>query len=711
MEDDGVDVFNEFSGDVAGSVVQAGTIQQVVLSSRPLPVPRQLPPAVHDFAGRDGHLGKLDVLLPAERDVPAGVTIAVVDGTAGVGKTALVVRWAHRVQDRFPDGTLFADLRGHGPSRPVDPALVLAAFLHALGVADRGMPADLDGQASLYRSLLSGRRVLVVLDNAAASSQVRPLLPAAPGCFTVVTSRTALTGLVVAQAAHRITLDLFSSDEAETLVRRVIGDRRADAEPDAVAALVEGCARLPLALRIATTRIAARPHVRVADVVADITEEQDRLDALSDTGDDHSAVRTVFDWSYMRLPDELARTFRRLGLHPGAEPDVHATAALTGHTPRTARRHLEALADLNLVEPLARGRYRLHDLLRAYAAHRAASDETAEERRRCTAALITWYAQAATVADRLVFAGTAVLELDLGPPVLPVPLKDRARASEWLADEHATLLAAQRQAAELEMHRHVIALAGAARFLMLRQRVLWTARLAAETLGLAAAVASADRASEAFLLMRRGDSYQQLGRWQDSDADLRRELAVAREIGDPVRHREALTGLGRNRKLQHRYAEAWDCYQQALAPAREAGVFAEAIVQCNLSQISVGLGKFGQALRHAERELELRRLVGSAHGEAYALHDVAVAWQGLRDHGRAVEFCREAVARYRELPATERDLAVVLTTLAKSLEQQGDPVGAGGSLSEAVAIFTALGDPQAEVVRRRLGDLRSRRPP
>ncbi|NUT94427.1 MAG: hypothetical protein HOY78_20650 [Saccharothrix sp.] len=691
----GPDVSNEVGGTVVGPVVQAGVVRNLVVGSRAahtLPTPRQLPPALPDFAGRRADLSRLDDLLPA-----AGVdatTVAAVHGTAGVGKTTLVVQWAHRVQHRhFPDGSLFADLRGHGPSRPLDPALVLAGFLRALGTPDDAIPADVDDQASLYRSLLSGRRTLVVLDNAAASRQVRPLLPATPGSLAVVTSRVALTGLAVSQAAHRVTLGLFSAAEARSLVRRVIGDDRVDAEPRAVDALVEACARLPLALRVATTRIAARPHTTVADVVADITDEEERLDALSDTGDDHSAVRTVFDWSYARLSAAHARTFRRLGLHPGTEVGHHAVAALTGLDPHTARRHLEALVDLHLVAPVSRARYRVHDLLHAYAADRAEADETPEDRRRALVAVISWYARAATVADGLLFPGTARLERDVGPTAVPVPAQDRESAAAWMTAEHTTLWAAQRKAAALSLPQHVIAFAGAARFLLLKHRTLWTTRLEAESLGIEAAVATRDRDAEALLLMRRADSHQMLGNWADSDADLHRELALAHRLGDPVRRREALTGLGRDRKLQHRYVEALEYYLEALPLARQAGAFAEAVVECNLSQISARQGRFDDAPRHAEREVVLRRLVGSPHGEAYALHDVAVASQGLGDHRRAVRFCSDAVALHRGLAGTERDLAAVLSTMAASQEAEGDTAGAAESRREATEILTGLGDP------------------
>ncbi|WP_414938319.1 NB-ARC domain-containing protein [Amycolatopsis sp. cmx-11-51] len=216
-----------------------------------------------------------------------------------------------------PDGTLHVNLRGYGPGTPVTPSETLSGFLRALGVAARTIPADLDAQAALLRSLLAGKRTLLVLDNAHSAEQIRPLLPGSAGCMVVVTSRDSLTGLVVTDAAHRLTLDLLTPPEALDLVTGILGAERAAAEPDAVGELVRLCARLPLALRVAASRAAAHPHLTVADVVADLADDHTRLDVLSEFGDERAAVRTVFDWSYRRLPPEQARLFRRLGLHPG----------------------------------------------------------------------------------------------------------------------------------------------------------------------------------------------------------------------------------------------------------------------------------------------------------------------------------------------------------------------------------------------------------
>jgi tetratricopeptide (TPR) repeat protein len=704
-------VANALPGTVTGSVVQAGTIQQVVLAQpaarEEFPVPRQLPPALRDFAGRDEQLAELDALLGAgER--PAAMVLSALDGTAGVGKTTLAVQWAHRVEHHFPDGTLFANLRGYGPSSPLNPSLVLTSFLHVLGIPEERVPAEPDAQVSLYRSLLAGRRVLVLLDNAGTAEQVRPLLPGSAGCLVLVTSRASLTGLLVAEAANQVTLDLFTPEEAHALLRGILGAERVTAEPEAVAALVEVCARLPLALRIAATRIATRRHTSVADVVADITDDRTRLDALSGSGDERSAVRCVFDWSYTQLPADRARLFRRLGLHPGVEFDVHAAAAVAEVDVTTAYRQLETLADVHLIESVGGRRYRFHDLLHAYAAHRAELDDDPDRRRAAANGLSTWYAQTAQAADKLLFPALEAIDVELTPAGIEVPLADRARALAWLNTEQANLLAVLRAATEQGAVDAALVLAGAARFLSLREPALWPVRLESETLGLSAARTSRNRAAEALLLGFRGDTFALLDRLADAEGDFGAQLVLARELDDPVRQRVALVGLGQVRLLQHRYAEARDYYRQALPLAQQAGGGRpEAVIECNCSRISARLGEFDSALSHAERELFLRRQAADRVGEAYALGDVAVAQQGLGAHETALACAEEAIALYRTLAGTGSLLAVTLETAADSLEHLGDFARAAQYLAESCTILEELADPRAEALRRRVSELTS----
>jgi hypothetical protein len=657
------------------------------------PVPRQLPSPVRDFVGRSGPLAALDTCIRT----PDAARVMTVDGAAGVGKTTLAVYWAHQVQDAFPNGTLFANLRGYGPNTPAEPACVLASFVRALGVAEERVPADVDVLIGLYRSLLAGRRMLIMLDNAASADQVRPLLPGAPGCVTLVTSRTTLAGLIITEVANRIALDLFSADESEELLHGMIGNDRFAAEPGAAGELVRLCAGLPLAVRVAASRVALRRHTSIAELVADIAPPDARLDMLSGT-DDSSAVRAVLDWSYLRLPLEPARTFRRLGLHPFPEFGVPAAAALTGLDPATVYRELDALADVHLVEPVGHKRYRIHDLLHVYAADRAMSDDTPAARDQALAATVTWYAQTAETADRLMFPAQPALPTDIGTPVHPVRLADRAQAWSWLTSECDTLLALLKYAAEHEMTVPTIALAAVMRFLAMRPRAMWSSRLAAESLGLLAAEASGDRTAEAVFRSTRADTHQMMGHWIESDIDLDRLTALAQELDAPELYCEALCGKGRNRKLQHRDAEARLYYQQALPLVRATGNrHIEAVVECNLSQISTRLGHHQDALAHARRELVIRRECGDLVGEAYALHNMAVAEQGLGNHLMAIDLGEQACALFRATTATEQFLTEVLETMAISLENNGEHARAGECRLEARTILAELGGRQTEL--------------
>ncbi|GAB3006113.1 AfsR/SARP family transcriptional regulator [Saccharothrix stipae] len=273
-------------------------------------VPAQLPVDVRGFAGREAELAELDGLLSAE----APVTISTVSGAAGVGKTALAIRWAHRVRDRFPDGQLYADLRGYGPDEPTSAADVLAGFLRSLGLDGAAIPDDLDERAARFRTLLDQRRVLILLDNARTVERVRPLLPAGSSCFTLVTSRDPLAGLVARYGAHRVCLERLSSADAVDLLRGLLGTR-ADVEPEAVAALVERCAGLPLALRVAAEVVRSRPGRALGEPAAELADRPDALDPLITDDDPRTSVRAVFSGSCQRLDHAVAKVFRRYGRH------------------------------------------------------------------------------------------------------------------------------------------------------------------------------------------------------------------------------------------------------------------------------------------------------------------------------------------------------------------------------------------------------------
>ncbi|MEU8418366.1 AfsR/SARP family transcriptional regulator [Amycolatopsis japonica] len=323
-----------------------------------VPVPAQLPAEIRDFQGREAELSELG-------RVAAVAGTAVVSGTAGVGKTALTLRWAHLARERFPDGQLYVDLGGHGPGRPVPPGAALSGFLGALGLNEREIPVGLDDQAARFRTEVAGRRLLVVLDNAGWAGQVRPLLPGTPSCVVVTTSRDSLAGLVALHGARRVGVGRLPLADAIALLRVLIGDR-ADADPRSVSALAELCARLPLALRLAAEVATAEPDTALRELVDALAEPEDRLELLEVAGDPYASVREGLSWSYRRLPIDAARVFRAAG-RAGTELDVGKTVALAGLGLRAARRALSQLAAANMLDVIAPGRYAMHDLLRDYA--------------------------------------------------------------------------------------------------------------------------------------------------------------------------------------------------------------------------------------------------------------------------------------------------------------------------------------------------------
>jgi len=318
--------------------------ETTILATGPGPVvPRQLPTLATHFTGRAAELKELDDLLDrAQAEMAGTAPISAIVGTAGAGKSALAVCWAQRVAERFPDGQLYANLRGYDPAQPMVAAEALAGFLRALGVPGQDIPPEAGERAALYRSLMAGRRILVVADNARSAEQVRPLLPAGPLCATVVTSRDALAGLVARDGARRLRLDQLPAAEALDLLRILIGER-VDADPGAAATLAELCSRLPLPLRVAAELVISRPAAPLADVAGELANQERRLDLLNADGDPQTAVRAVFSWSYQVLDAEAGRAFRLLGLNPGPLIDVRAAAALTGTTVEVARRILETL--------------------------------------------------------------------------------------------------------------------------------------------------------------------------------------------------------------------------------------------------------------------------------------------------------------------------------------------------------------------------------
>jgi Helix-turn-helix domain/NB-ARC domain len=498
---------------------------------RPRPVvPRQLPAPVAHFVGRAGELMALSRLLPKARaDTPA-LVISAIGGTAGVGKTALAVHWAHQVARRFPDGQLHVNLRGNDPGQPMSAADALAGFLRALGVPGQEIPAEADERAARYRSLLAGRRVLVLLDNAGSVEQVRPLLPGAPACVAVVTSRDALAGLVAREGARRLDLDLLPPSDAIGLLRALIG-ARVDADPGVAAELAEQCARLPLALRVAAELAAARPAVSLAGLAGELADQR-RLDLLAAGGDFRTAVRAVFSWSYRHLDAGTARAFRLAGLHPGPDLDPYAVAALTAATVEQAAGLLDALARGYLVQPARSGRFGMHDLLRAYARELVGAQDGAEERRVALTRLLDHYLHTAAMAMDALFPAEQHCRPAVPASASPTPpMPDPAAARAWLDAQRPSLVAVAVHTASHGWPGHATQLA-ATLFRYLDAGGYYTEAVTIHTCARLAAEATGDRAAEATALTSLGVVDWRLARRQQATDHLRQALALFCQAGD-----------------------------------------------------------------------------------------------------------------------------------------------------------------------------------
>ena len=682
---------NELSGHVSGAAVQAGTVHGGVHLHADVParpVPRQLPADVAGFTGREEQLAWLD-----ERAREGGVVV--VTGTAGVGKTSVVVRWAHSHLDDFPDGQLYVDLHGSSPRAPVTSGEALTGFLHSLHVHPETIPVADEDKAALYRSLTHGRRLLVVVDNAADAEQVRPLLPAVG--TVLVTSRNRLAGLVVRDGAVRLGLDVLPAVECLALLRATAGADRVDADPDGAARLAEQCAYLPLALRVAAERVAADPFTTLADLTAELAAEEDRLDLLSAEGDPSSAVRAVFSWSYRSLSDETAAAFRALGLHPTPEFSLCAVTALLDATPGRARRLAEALATAHLVQRTARDRYRLHDLLRVYAVELAADDpgRAAAIRR-----VLAWYLYAADAADRVLLPLHRRLPLP-DDRMVREQFTDRAAAMRWCEAERVNLVAAVRLAADSGEHaiaaRLPVALCS---FFDLRK--YWLDWATTFEIGRESARATGDRPAEAHLLYGLGTVHFELRQDDDAAARYREALELSRGIGDGWGVGAALAGRAYLHRRHKRLSAALDDLRESLAVREHIGDERGVAITLNrLGSVYRDLGLPDESLAHLTGSLEVRRRIGDRHGQGYVFHSLAVTYEYLDQPDRAVAHYRQAVQAHHEVGNVLGE-AKGLDCFAKLLHRTGDVSAAGDAWRRSIELHDLIGSPETASVRRRM---------
>jgi tetratricopeptide (TPR) repeat protein/DNA-binding SARP family transcriptional activator len=699
----GADLRETYYAIARGDILDQGSAP----SSAPRLVPAQLPPDAPGFTGRTDELGELNRLLGRVGDQPPAAGICAVVGTAGVGKTALAVRWAHTARDAFPDGQLYIDLRGYDPEQPILPASALSRFLTDLGVPGRDIPLDTEHRAARYRTEMDGRRMIVVLDNAASVDQIRPLLPGTPSCAVIVTSRDDLAGLIALHGGRRLDLGLLPLSDAIALLREVIGIR-VQANPEAAATLAIQCARLPLALRVAGELATARPGTPLVDLVRELADQARRLRRLDPGGDPRAAVRIVFSWSYRHLDADAARAFRLVGLHPGADMDLSAIAALTKRTQDDAARLLDTLVRAHLLQRADTGRYGMHDLLRAYARSLAETEDSEATRRAAITALFDYYLAAAATAMNALSPAQPRHQLSMHPvgSLSTPPLTDPAAALAWLDAERANLVAVSAHAVTHSWPGHTIRLANVL-FRYLDSGGHFVHALSIHTDAIQAADQMDDRAAEAHALANVGLVHWRQGRYEQGAAHYRSALSLFRQTGDRSGEARTLTKLGLVNWRQGRYPRAAERHQQALKLYREIdNPIGQANALSNLGIVHWRQGRYHEAAEQHQQALSLYRENKHRFGEANALANLGVVHLRQDRNDQAARDLQQALVIFRET-GNRIGEAYALTNLGVVHLRQGDFERATEETQQAIALFRYTGnhDGEAEALNR-IGEIR-----
>jgi DNA-binding SARP family transcriptional activator/Tfp pilus assembly protein PilF len=677
------------------------------------PVPAQLPLDATGFSGRREELSMLRAMLPAEpgqqdssqQDSGQTVPIVVLSGTAGTGKTALAIRFGHQVAKRFPGGQLYVNLRGLDPATPpMEPAEALRLFLDALGVPPYRIPADTEGRSALFRSLLDDRQMLIVLDNARNVAQVRPLLPGAPGSLVVVTSRNELTGLVAAEGAVPLTLDVLGDVEAHEMLARRLGRARVAAEPGAADEIIAACARLPLALSIAAGRAAGRPKRPLTELAAELHDARGRLDAL-EAGDAVTNVRAVLSWSYDQLSEPAARMFRLLGVHPGPDISLSAAASLAGMPRAAAGAALRELVRTHMVAEYLTARFTFHDLLRAYAADQAERHDPEPERRAAAHRVLDHYLHTAMAASNRFSPFRSPLQLaGPQPGVLPAEVTDKGQAMAWFDAEVPVLLALIGFAGTRGFDTHAWQIPWTlGPFFNRRGR--WQEYIAIQETALAAAERLGDTLALAHAHYMLGHAHAQVREYEAADPNIRQALDLFRELGDRGNEAMVLHGLGGMLEKQERYPEALAVALDALRMLKAVGHWwTQASSENGVGWLYAQLGQYDRALTHCQRALSLHRDSGHRGGTADTLDSIGYVYLHLGDIVQAKAHYTKAIEAYREIGAPFGE-GNSLSGLGDALLAEGDREAARTAWHDAIVMLDRLPHPLADDVRAKLSAL------
>jgi DNA-binding SARP family transcriptional activator/Tfp pilus assembly protein PilF len=664
----------------------------------------QLPADIPDFTGRIEHVQKLHDLLagPGRPDSPGAVVVAAVIGAGGLGKTTLAVHAAHQLRGQFPDGQLYANLHGAG-AQPVAAADVLARFLRDLGMDPERIPVGEEERAAQFRSRVTDRRVLIVLDDAKDAAHVRPLLPGSASCAVLVTTRNRMPDLA---GSRFVDLDVLDATEAWDMFAGIIGRERAEAEPEATRDVLTACAGLPLAIRIAGARLAARGGWTVRTIAGRLADERRRLDWLR-TGD--LAVRACFEVSFSSLPRDgtgvdPAHAFRVLGLWPGPTIGLPAAAALLGQPEEDAADALEVLVDAQLLQAPAPDRYRFHDLLRTYAADRALAEEPEAVPEDAIRRLLTWYLYTVEAVAQMIAPHRYRIPLPAADPhVEPLAFESVPDALKWCEAERPNLVAGTRQAAASGFHQLAWRLAVAC-LSFFHKRAYWADWVETHQIALASARAIGDRRAEALVMNNLGTAFTRQGMEEAAEC-FEQALAIRREIGDLLGEAQSATNMADNYVQLKRFDEALELLNRVLEIRRQAATpYGEGVTLNNLGETFLALGRFDEAVDRLTQARQIFHDIEEIRGEGYALANLGGAYLALGHTADAIGVLERAL-ELRQASGERFDEAHTLRDLGRAYQLAGQDDRAADCLRQAAATFADLGNlAQAAAIQAQLGE-------
>ena len=664
----------------------------------------QLPADITDFTGRTEHVQKLHDLLagPGRPDSPGAVVVAAVIGAGGLGKTTLAVHAAHQLRGQFPDGQLYANLHGAG-AQPVAAGDVLARFLRDLGMDPERIPVGEEERAAQFRSRVTDRRVLIVLDDAKDAAHVRPLLPGSASCAVLVTTRSRMPDLA---GSRFVDLDVLDATEAWDMFAGIIGRERAEAEPEATRDVLTACAGLPLAIRIAGARLAARGGWTVRTIADRLADERRRLDWLR-TGD--LAVRACFEVSFSSLPRngasvDPAHAFRVLGLWPGPTIGLPAAAALLGQPEEDTADALEVLVDAQLLQAPAPDRYRFHDLLRTYAAERALAEEPETLREDAVRQLLTWYLYTVEAVAQMIAPHRYRIPLPAADPdEEPLAFESVPDALKWCEAERPNLVAGTRQAAASGFHQLAWRLAVAC-LSFFHKRAYWADWVETHQIALASARAIGDRRAEALVMNNLGTAFTRQGMDEAAEC-FEQALAIRREIGDLLGEAQSATNMADNYVQLKRFDEALELLNRVLEIRRQAATpYGEGVTLNNLGETFLALGRFDEAVDRLTQARQIFHDIEEIRGEGYALANLGGAYLALGHTADAIGVLERAL-ELRQAAGERFDEAHTLRELGRAYQLAGRDDRAADCLRQAAATFTDLGNlAQAAAIQAQLGD-------